>query len=320
MAKWADQLNPHDLCDYDEINESLVLDLPIDGQTRKVLVHVARNGHMYVLDRTTGEILSADPYDTVNATNGIDLKTGRPNENEALKPVIGKTIVGVCPAAPGAKDWQPTPYSTRTKLIYVPHQHLCMNWKSSEVGYFAGTPFVGATVDMYAGPGGKRGEYMAWDPVARKKVWAISENFPVWSGTLVTGGDVAFYGTMDRWFKAVDATAARSSGNSRHHPESSASRSPLWAMTGFSTSPFCPASAGARGGGQCPGRPAGSQRRARLHRGDPRPSPAYGRRRHAFGVCRAEHATGGATQSGCTAAAQRTAALRIRCRAAAELS
>ena len=177
MAKWADQLNPHDLWDYDEINESLVLDLPIDGQTRKVLVHVARNGHMYVIDRTSGEILSADPYDTVNATNGIDLKTGRPNENEALKPVIGKTIVGICPAAPGAKDWQPTAYSPRTKLIYVPHQHLCMNWKSSEVGYIAGTPFVGATVDMYAGPGGNRGEYMAWDPVARKKVWAISENF-----------------------------------------------------------------------------------------------------------------------------------------------
>jgi alcohol dehydrogenase (cytochrome c) len=209
MAKWADQLNPHDLWDYDEINESLVLDLPIDGQTRKVLVHVARNGHMYVIDRTTGEILSADPYDTVNAMTGIDLKTGRPTNNEALKPAIGKTIVGICPAAPGVKDWQPTAYSPRTKLIYVPHQHLCMNWKSTEVGYIAGTPFVGATVDMYAGPGGNRGEYMAWDPVARKKVWAISENFPVWSGTLVTAGDVAFYGTMDRWFKAVDAKSGK---------------------------------------------------------------------------------------------------------------
>jgi PQQ-dependent dehydrogenase (methanol/ethanol family) len=209
MAKWADQLNPHDLWDYDEINESLVLDLPIDGQTRKVLVHVARNGHMYVIDRTTGEILSADPYDTVNAMTGIDLKTGRPINNEALKPAVGKTIVGICPAAPGSKDWQPTAYSPRTKLLYVPHQHLCMNWKSDEVGYIAGTPFVGATVDMYAGPGGYRGEYMAWDPVARKKVWAITENFPVWSGTLVTAGDVAFYGTMDRWFKVVDAKSGK---------------------------------------------------------------------------------------------------------------
>jgi alcohol dehydrogenase (cytochrome c) len=209
MAKWADQLNPHDLWDYDEINESILLDLPINGQNRKVLVHIARNGHIYVIDRTTGEILAADAYDTITATKGIDLNTGRPIENEELRPVVGKTVVGVCPAAPGAKDWQPSAYSPRTKLIYVPHQHLCMNWKSSEVGYIAGTPLVGATVDMYAGPGGHRGEFMAWDPVGRKKVWSITENFPVWSGTVVTAGDVAFYGTMDRWFKAVDAKTGK---------------------------------------------------------------------------------------------------------------
>jgi lanthanide-dependent methanol dehydrogenase len=81
-----------------------------------------------------------------------------------------------------------------------------MNWKSSEVGYISGTPYVGATVRMFAGPGGYRGEFMAWDPVGRRKAWSIKEDLPVWSGTLVTAGDVAFYGTMDRWFKAVDAT------------------------------------------------------------------------------------------------------------------
>jgi alcohol dehydrogenase (cytochrome c) len=91
----------------------------------------------------------------------------------------------------------------------VPHQHLCANFKSSEVGYIAGTPFVGATVDMYAGPGGNRGEFMAWDPVKRTKVWSISENLPVWSGALVTAGDIAFYGTMDRLFKAVDAKTGK---------------------------------------------------------------------------------------------------------------
>ncbi len=80
-----------------------------------------------------------------------------------------------------------------------------MNFQTSEVAYIAGTPYVGATVDMYAGPGGYRGEFMAWDPVKRTKVWSIKENFPVWSGALVTAGDVVFYGTMDRWFKAVDA-------------------------------------------------------------------------------------------------------------------
>lgn len=84
-----------------------------------------------------------------------------------------------------------------------------MNFKTSDVGYIAGTPYVGADVDMFAGSGGYRGEFMAWDPVKRSKVWSIKENFPVWSGALVTQGDLAFYGTMDRWFKAVDANSGK---------------------------------------------------------------------------------------------------------------
>ncbi|MBX6322831.1 MAG: methanol/ethanol family PQQ-dependent dehydrogenase, partial [Rhodospirillaceae bacterium] len=205
MARWAYQITPHDLFDHDEINESILLDLPIGGTTRKLLVHVARAGYMYVIDRATGEVLSADPYDTVNSTKGVDLETGRLIPNPEKRPELGRNVEDVCPAAPGAKDWQPSAWSPRTHLIYVPHQHLCMNWQTSEVGYIAGTPFVGATVDMYAGPGGYRGEFMAWDPVKRTKTWSIHEAFPVWSGTMVTAGDVAFYGTMDRWFKAVDA-------------------------------------------------------------------------------------------------------------------
>jgi len=208
-VKWADVLNPHDLFDYDEINENILVDLPIHGKMRSVLVHPGRNGFMYVIDRDTGEIYSADAYDNVTSTKYIDLKTGRPVRNEALTPLLGKNVSGVCPASPGAKDWQPTAYSMKTKLIYIPHQHLCMDYKTSQVGFIAGTPYVGATVDMYAGPGGYRGEFAAWDPVKRKKVWAIHENFPVWSGTMVTAGDIAFYGTLDRWFKAVDARSGK---------------------------------------------------------------------------------------------------------------
>src|SRR5690606_14213518 len=72
--------------------------------------------------------------------------------------------------------------------------------------YIAGTPFVGAEVAMYGGPGEHRGEYTAWDPVAREEVWTIEEEVPVWSGTVATAGGITFYGTMDRWFKAVDAS------------------------------------------------------------------------------------------------------------------
>jgi PQQ-dependent dehydrogenase (methanol/ethanol family) len=209
MAKWAYQPDPHDLWDYDEINESIVLDLTIDNQVRKVLLHPSRNGFMYVIDRTTGKVISADAYDFVNSTKSIDLNTGRPIRNDALTPSLGKAVRNVCPAAPGAKDWQPSAWSPKTQLLYVPHQHLCMNFKTSDVGYIEGTPYVGADVDMFAGPGGYRGEFMAWDPIKRSKVWSIKEKFPVWSGALVTAGDVAFYGTMDRWFKAIDATSGK---------------------------------------------------------------------------------------------------------------
>ena len=209
MAKWAYQPDPHDLWDHDEINESIILDLNIDNQVRKVLLHPSRNGFMYVIDRTTGKVISADAYDFVNSTKSIDLNTGRPVRDDALTPSIGKSVRNVCPAAPGAKDWQPSAWSPKTQLLYVPHQHLCMNFKTSDVGYIEGTPYVGADVDMFAGPGGYRGEFMAWDPIKRSKVWSIKEKFPVWSGALVTAGNVAFYGTMDRWFKAIDATSGK---------------------------------------------------------------------------------------------------------------
>jgi lanthanide-dependent methanol dehydrogenase len=80
-----------------------------------------------------------------------------------------------------------------------------MDVEGLEASYIAGTPYLGANERMYAGEGGHRGEFMAWDVVSAKKVWSLKENFPVWSGALVTAGDVAFYGTMDGRFKAVDA-------------------------------------------------------------------------------------------------------------------
>ncbi|MGO4573276.1 PQQ-dependent dehydrogenase, methanol/ethanol family [Microvirga sp. 2TAF3] len=208
-AKWAYQTAPHDLWDHDSVNEAVLIDLEIDGKMRKTLIHPGRTGYMFVLDRTNGEVISAEPYDTVTVYKGVDMKTGRLEPNHEKEPTLGKIVEDVCPAPPGAKDWQPSAWSPRTKLLYVPHQHLCATFKTGEAGYIAGTPYVGATVDMYAGPGGHRGEFMAWDPVKKTKVWAITEKFPVWSGALVTAGDIAFYGTMDRWFKAVDAKSGK---------------------------------------------------------------------------------------------------------------
>ena len=102
-AVWAYQWSPHDLWDYDGINEQILLDLPIGGRTRQVLVRPERNGYIYVLDRITGEVLSADPFVHVTATLGIDLKTGRPRENPRKKPALGIVTRDICPAAPGAQ-------------------------------------------------------------------------------------------------------------------------------------------------------------------------------------------------------------------------
>jgi PQQ-dependent dehydrogenase (methanol/ethanol family) len=204
-ARWFYQWSPHDLHDYDGINESLLLDMPVNGQMRKVLVRPERNGYLYVLDRTTGEVLSATPYVHITSTKGVDLQSGRLIYADDKEPEIGKVVRDICPAAPGAKDWSPSAFSPQTGLLYLPHNNLCMDSEEVEVSYIAGTPFVGANVKMYAGPGGHRGEFTAWDPVAAKKVWSLKEKFPVWSGTVATAGGVVFYGTMDGWFKAVQA-------------------------------------------------------------------------------------------------------------------
>jgi PQQ-dependent dehydrogenase (methanol/ethanol family) len=204
-AAWAYQYNPHDQHDYDGINEHILLELPWQGSRRRVLFHPDRNGYVYLIDRLSGEVLSAEPFVHINSSHGIDLRTGRPRVAHEKSPVLGKVIRDICPAAPGGKDWQPAAFSPRTGLVYIPHQNLCMDVESLEANYISGTPYVGMNVRMKAGPGGHRGELTAWDPVSAKPAWKLVERFPVWSGALVTAGDVVFYGTMEGYFKAVDA-------------------------------------------------------------------------------------------------------------------
>lgn len=189
----------------DGVNEQILLDLPVGGRERRVLLRPERDGYMYVLDRETGEVLSADPFVRITSSPGVDLKSGRLLPNHEKQPRIGTVVRDICPAAPGAKDWQPSAFSPRTGLLYVPHQNLCMDWESAEANYIAGTPYVGANV-KYRGAGGpSRGAFFAWDPVARRLRWTFDESFPVRSGAVVTAGDVAFCGTVEGWLKAVDA-------------------------------------------------------------------------------------------------------------------
>jgi PQQ-dependent dehydrogenase (methanol/ethanol family) len=204
-AKWAYQKTPHDAWDYDGINENVLVDINIKGQPRKVLVNFDRNGFSYTLDRATGELLMAEPFVNVNWATGVDLKTGKPIENPEKRTSASKNTKDICPSAMGGKNQQPVAYSPRTNLFYVPTNNLCMDYEGVQVKYQAGQPYVGAIVVSHAGPGGNRGEFVAWDPTTGKKVWGIKEGLSNWGGALATGGDVVFYGTMEGWLKGVNA-------------------------------------------------------------------------------------------------------------------
>ncbi len=206
-AAWAYQKTPHDAWDYDGVNENILVDLEIKGEMRKVLVNFDRNGFAYTIDRTSGELLVAEPFVFVNWAKRIDLETGRPVEDPKKRTTAQRNTKKIAPAAIGGKDQQPAAYSPRTGLFYVPTNNIQMDYEGVEVKYQAGQPYVGAIVRMMPGPGGNRGEFLAWDATIGKKVWGIKENLAAYGGALATGGDVVFYGTMEGWLKAVDANS-----------------------------------------------------------------------------------------------------------------
>ncbi len=205
QAVWAYQMTPHDAWDYDGINEMILADIKVNGADVPALVHFDRNGFGYELDRRNGKLLLAKKFDPdVNWATGIDMATGRPMVDPAKLTKAGVNVHNICPAAMGSKDQQPASFDPQTGYFIVPTNHNCMDYQAFAVKYKAGFPFVGAIVKMYAGPGGNRGAVIAWDPSDGKIVWTDKERFPAWSGVLTTDSGVAFYGTMDGWFKAID--------------------------------------------------------------------------------------------------------------------
>ena len=205
-ARWAYQISAHDAWDYDEIMENVLVDMEWQGRMRKLLIHPGRSGFVFVLDRETGELLSAEKFQPTNWADRYDLASGKAVENPDKRTHEGTVTRNICPSSTGAKEWVPSAFSPRTGLLYIPAHNTCMDYEGLEASYIAGTPYLGADVKMYPGPGGYHGELMAWDPVAAKEVWGIrDEKLPIYSGVLATAGDLVFYGTMDGWFRAVDA-------------------------------------------------------------------------------------------------------------------
>jgi PQQ-dependent dehydrogenase (methanol/ethanol family) len=209
--RWAYQISAHDAWDYDEIMENVLVDMDFGGKPRKLLIHPGRTGFVFVLDRGTGELLSAEKFvPSTNWADGYDLETGKPRENADKRTRYGVVTRNICPSSTGGKEFVPSAFSPRTGLLYIPAHNTCMDYEGIEANYIEGTPYLGADVRMYPGPGGFQGELVAWDPVAARPAWGVKEEkFPVYSGVLATAGDVVFYGNMEGWFKALDARSGQ---------------------------------------------------------------------------------------------------------------
>ncbi|HMI93088.1 MAG TPA: PQQ-dependent dehydrogenase, methanol/ethanol family, partial [Polyangiales bacterium] len=125
---WHYQETPGESWDYTATQHIILADLPINGQTRKVLMQAPKNGFFYVLDRETGKLISAQPYSTVNWASSIDLATGRPVENPDARYADTNKPWFAMPGPYGAHNWQPMSFSPQTKLVYIPSQDVPFNY------------------------------------------------------------------------------------------------------------------------------------------------------------------------------------------------
>ena len=207
---WHYQSTPHDAWDYDGVNEVLLADLPIGGQTTPVALKADRNGFFYVLNRQTGKLISAKPFVPINWATGVDPTTGRPIEVPEKRPKFKQRAMDICPNLLGGKNWQPMSFNPQTGLVYIPTLNLCMDMAGAEPAYERGKFYLAFEFELgKGGPGGYMGELMAWDPAKQQKVWGNKDELPWLGGTLTTKSGLAFHGDIKGWFKALDAKSGR---------------------------------------------------------------------------------------------------------------
>ena len=203
---WHFQSTPYDAWDFDGVNEKVLADINVGGQTIQGMMWADRNGFFYVLDRQTGKMISAAPFTHVTWAEGIG-PDGRPKEVPDKRPRKDTWAKDMCPSFYGGKNYPPVSYSMQTKLVYIPSFNLCMDEVARDPGkpkkgiFFLGTEFACCTF----GPGGHGGEFVAWDPVTQKKVWDVKEAMPFVGGALTTASGLVFYGNMQGELKALDA-------------------------------------------------------------------------------------------------------------------
>jgi quinohemoprotein ethanol dehydrogenase len=212
---WHYQEDPADVWDFDSAEDIILADLVIDGRARKVLMQAPKNGIFYVLDRTSGELISAKSYTFVNWASGVDLKTGRPVETRVAR-YQGADPAPIVPGPVGAHSWQPMSYSPVTRLAYIPVNDAGFKYKLPHS--FAAkklAPNYGIDVVASGMPqdpqvkkailGTVKGKLVAWDPVQQKAAWTVERPGPWNGGTLATAGNLVFEGTAGGNFEAYRA-------------------------------------------------------------------------------------------------------------------
>ncbi len=203
--KWYFQFTPHDLFDYDATETPVLIDVAFKGESRKLVVQANRNGYIYVLDRTSGEFLSAIRFvEKVNWANEIDAK-GRPIRSDIMPTPSGTKV---CPGYAGATNWFSPSYSETTHLFYVLVREQCQTYFSAaEPQQFQpGKEFYSTGVKHAAGEKSEK-ILMAFDVSSGTFLWKYPQigSGHSMSGTMVTAGGLLFFGDDAQSFEAVDA-------------------------------------------------------------------------------------------------------------------
>jgi alcohol dehydrogenase (cytochrome c) len=220
--KWGFQYTPNDPYDYDEISEHQIIDATVNGESRKLVVHGARNGFYYALDRTNGAFIAGKQYvDELNWTRGLDPKTGRPLDYNPGKDVQTyvegttatrtKSIGTRCPAVAGGKNWEPAAYNPELNRIYIPSSEGCNQIEGVTQTDFEDQGGPVKPRDRFVGGGNNNlkqttGSIKALDPVTGETKAVVRTELPNWSGVLATGGNLVFSGLWEGALVAYDGT------------------------------------------------------------------------------------------------------------------